>query len=99
MFYFMESIAVVWGVGKPDMAVAEGRDRRSHWVSNDYTAFWCSVHGKLGDPSALSALKWALHYDGDKILELELSAQSKYRMYEVKAKATEARARIVDARN
>ena len=89
----------MWDVGKPDMAVTEEGGRCSHWVSNDYTAFWCSVHGKLGDPSAFSALKWTLHYDGDKILELEPSARSKYRMYEVKAKATEAIARIVDAGN
>jgi len=39
LFYFKESIAVVWGVGKPDMAVAEGGDRRSRWISNDYAAF------------------------------------------------------------
>jgi len=89
----------VWSVGKPDTAAAERGDRRSRWVSNHYAAFWCCVHGKLGDPSALSALKWALRYDGDKILELEPSARSKYRMYEVKAKATEAIARIVDAGN
>jgi hypothetical protein len=81
------------------MADAEGGERRSRWVSDDYAAFWCCVHGKLGDPSALPALKWALRYDGDKILELEPSARSKYRIYEVKAKATEAIARIVDARN
>jgi hypothetical protein len=29
----------VWGVGKPDMADAEGGVRRSRWVSNDYAAF------------------------------------------------------------
>jgi len=39
LFYFKKSIAVVWGVGKPDMAVAEGGDRRSRWISNDYAAF------------------------------------------------------------
>jgi hypothetical protein len=49
--------------------------------------------------SALPALKWALRYDGDKILELEPSTRSKYRIYEIKEKATEAIARIVDAGN
>jgi len=29
----------VWGVGKPDMADAEGGERRSRWVPNDYAAF------------------------------------------------------------
>ncbi len=65
----------------------------------DIASYVIEALGKLGDPSALPALKWALRYDGDKILELEPSARSKYRIYEIKEKATEAIARIVDAGN
>jgi len=63
----------------------------------DIASYVIEVLGKLGDPSALPVLKWALRYDGDKVLELEPSARSKYRICEIKAKTNEAIARIMDA--
>jgi HEAT repeat protein len=62
----------------------------------DIASYVIEALGKLGDPAALPALKWALRYDGDKILELKPAARSKYRIYEVKVKATEAIAQIMD---
>jgi HEAT repeat protein len=65
----------------------------------DIGSYVIEALGKIGDPAAMPALKWALRYDGDKILELKPPTRSKYRIYEVKAKATEAIARIMDANN